>query len=85
MIKLGLWLKYMIKFEMQEGNLQMLEEFYQEKQLIVKDIYLNIFSKLKIWSTDVCRGGATGLASGEVSSPVAGRKIINWGLKDCNC
>lgn len=24
-------------------------------------------------------GGSTGLASGEVSSPVAGRKIINWG------
>lgn len=31
MIKLELWLKYMIKFEMQEENLQMLEEFYQEK------------------------------------------------------
>lgn len=25
-------------------------------------------------------GGATGLASGEVSSPVAGLKIVNWGL-----
>lgn len=24
-------------------------------------------------------GGSTGLASGEVSSPVAGRKVINWG------
>ncbi len=25
------------------------------------------------------RGGATGLASGEVSSPVAGVKLVNWG------
>lgn len=28
-------------------------------------------------------GGASGLASGEVSSPVAGSKIINWGLISC--
>ena len=25
------------------------------------------------------RGGADGLTSGEVSSPVAGSKIVNWG------
>ena len=31
------------------------------------------------------RGGADGLTSGEVSSPVAGSKIVNWGLKDCYC
>ena len=30
-------------------------------------------------------GGADGLTSGEVSSPVAGSKIVNWGLKDCYC
>ena len=64
----------------------MLAEHYQEKYLIVKDIYLNIFNKLKIWSTDdIRRGGKNGLTSGEVSSPVAGAKIINWGLKDCYC
>jgi hypothetical protein len=30
-------------------------------------------------------GGATGLASGEVSSPVAGTKIINWGYAGIAC
>ena len=29
-------------------------------------------------------GGKTGLESGEVSSPVAGAKIVNWGLTYCS-
>ena len=56
----------------------------------LKVLYSNIYNKLKIQSNLYRNiqyniplkgvGGLDGMSSGVVSSPVAGSKLINWGL-----
>lgn len=82
-------LKYIIQSENAEKTLVMFLGFYLENVNNVKITYLNIYIVKDI----VCfsakalmkRGGKTGLASGEVSSPVSGSKLVNFGYAGVNC